>query len=278
MPDNDRVSIDNLTTAPDLSSSDVMPVVHEVSGVKSTFKATLTAIGTFINKILNYSADLQTTNKTVIGAINELHNGGGGGGSSNANIAPDYDSTATYVVGDWCIYNETLYQCNTAITIAEAFDPSHWTAKKIVDAFIDTTDYYGSLLPMSPSDPDFVADRITALESSKQDTLTTTSGTCTRNTTNTRSGNINYSKYGSVVTVGGYFTTKNTWSNTSTAVFELPYKSAVNLNPTAQTEIGGDKNKTTYLNVSNDLFSVRLDNSAEDSQLLRFCFSYITND
>jgi hypothetical protein len=170
MPDNDRVSIDNLTTAPDLSSSDVMPVVHEVSGVKSTFKATLTAIGTFINKILNYSADLQTTNKTVIGAINELHNGGGGGGSSNANIAPDYDSTATYVVGDWCIYNETLYQCNTAITIAEAFDPSHWTAKKIVDAFIDTTDYYGSLLPMSPSDPDKVADRITALESGKADT------------------------------------------------------------------------------------------------------------
>jgi hypothetical protein len=136
----------------------------------------------------------------------------------------------------------------------------------------------GTNIPIEENSQDSIKDYIDSGLSGKQDTLTTTTGTCTRNATNTRSGNINYSKYGRVVTVGGYFTTKNTWSNTPTAVFELPYKSAINLNPTAQTGIGGDNNKTTYLTVSNDLFSVRLDNSVEDSQLLRFCFSYITND
>lgn len=81
MPDSDRVSIDNLTLAPDLSSNDVAPVVHTVNGVKSTYKATMTLLGTFLNKILQYSADLTTTDKTIIGAINEINAGGGGGGA-----------------------------------------------------------------------------------------------------------------------------------------------------------------------------------------------------
>lgn len=81
MPDSDRVSIDNLTLAPDLSSNDVAPVVHTVNGVKSTYKATMTLLGTFFNKILQYSADLTTTDKTIIGAINEINAGGGGGGA-----------------------------------------------------------------------------------------------------------------------------------------------------------------------------------------------------
>ena len=130
MPD-DRVSIDNLTTAPDLGSNDVLPVVHEVSGVKSTFKATLTAIGTFINKILNYSADLQTTNKTVIGAINELHNGGGGGGMSSDVVADTYDDTATYNTGDYCIYNDGLYVCDDD-NVTGAWDSTKWTSIQVM--------------------------------------------------------------------------------------------------------------------------------------------------
>lgn len=81
MPDSDRVSIDSLTLAPDLSSNDVAPVVHTVNGVKSTYKTTMTLLGTFLNKVLQYSADLTTTNKTIIGAINEINAGGGGGGA-----------------------------------------------------------------------------------------------------------------------------------------------------------------------------------------------------
>lgn len=81
MPDSDRVSIDSLTLAPDLSSNDVAPVVHTVNGVKSTYKTTMTLLGTFLNKVLQYSADLTTNSKTIIGAINEINAGGGGGGA-----------------------------------------------------------------------------------------------------------------------------------------------------------------------------------------------------
>lgn len=127
MPDSDRVSIDSLTLAPDLSANDVAPVVHTVNGVKSTYKFTMTLLGTFLNKILQYSADLTTTNKTIIGAINEINAGGGGGGAvilygttapssslgSNGNLYVQYTAgtggasdvvDALYVKldGEWC--------------------------------------------------------------------------------------------------------------------------------------------------------------------------------
>ena len=41
-------------------------------------------------------------------------------------IAPAYDATATYSVGDYVTYNKTLYRCTTAITTAEAFDDTKW--------------------------------------------------------------------------------------------------------------------------------------------------------
>lgn len=88
MPDNenllntqeleDSVSIDNLTQSPDLDGDDVIVMVHENNGVKSTYKAILRSIANFINKLLHYSTDLHTQNDTIIGAINELADGGGG--------------------------------------------------------------------------------------------------------------------------------------------------------------------------------------------------------
>lgn len=71
-------------------------------------------------------ANLQTTATTVVGAINEHH--AVIGYSYDA-----YDDTATYAVGDLCIYNNTLYKCTTAITTAEAWNASHWTATSIAD-------------------------------------------------------------------------------------------------------------------------------------------------
>lgn len=52
---------------------------------------------------------------------------------SNAIGADAYDNTATYAVGDICIYNNTLYECNTVISTAEDFTPAHWTAIAILD-------------------------------------------------------------------------------------------------------------------------------------------------
>lgn len=42
-------------------------------------------------------------------------------------IADKYSDSSTYAVGDYCIYNNTLYICNTTISTAEAFDSTKWT-------------------------------------------------------------------------------------------------------------------------------------------------------
>jgi len=140
-----------------INNDAVFPMSQNSGGTPTTYKASITQLGAEIGEDQTFS-NLQTTDKTLVGAINEVAQGGGGGGSSNANLAPDYDATSTYAVGDWCIYNGTLYQCNTAIPTAEAFDPTHWTAKKVVDAFadiedelydkVDTTDFYATNLPI----------------------------------------------------------------------------------------------------------------------------------
>ena len=43
-------------------------------------------------------------------------------------LAEEYDNTATYNVGDYCIYGGVLYRCSTAIATAEAWTAGHWTA------------------------------------------------------------------------------------------------------------------------------------------------------
>jgi len=42
-------------------------------------------------------------------------------------IAAEYDSTATYALGDYCVYENLLYRCTTAITTAESWTSGHWT-------------------------------------------------------------------------------------------------------------------------------------------------------
>lgn len=49
----------------------------------------------------------------------------------NYNIAPAYDSTSTYNVGDYVIYNDTLYRCKEAISTAEAWNAAHWTQAEL---------------------------------------------------------------------------------------------------------------------------------------------------
>ena len=48
-----------------------------------------------------------------------------------ANLAPTYSSSNTYSVGDYVIYDNVLYVCNTAISTAEAWNSSHWTQTSI---------------------------------------------------------------------------------------------------------------------------------------------------
>lgn len=57
--------------------------------------------------------------------------------AKKSNITDEYDSFTTYAVGDYCIYENTLYVCNTAITTPESFDSTHWTATNIDSEFDD---------------------------------------------------------------------------------------------------------------------------------------------
>lgn len=142
--------ISQLDLAAQINNDAVIPMSQENGGEQTTYKALITAVAAKIGEGTTFS-NLNTNAKNLVGAINEIEAGGGGGGSSNANLAPDYDATSTYAVGDWCIYNGTLYQCNTAIPTAEAFDPTHWTAKKVVDELddkVDTSDFLATNLPI----------------------------------------------------------------------------------------------------------------------------------
>lgn len=53
-------------------------------------------------------------------------------------LAPPYDNTATYSVGDYCTYGENslntsgVYRCTTAITTAEEWNSAHWTAVTVM--------------------------------------------------------------------------------------------------------------------------------------------------
>ena len=96
----------------------------------------------------------------------EPNGGGGGGGTTNYNnlsnkpkinntelsgnksaadlglaaaaaLAPEYSSSSTYAVGDLVLKDGQLYECNTAISTAEAWNSSHWTSKTVADEFSD---------------------------------------------------------------------------------------------------------------------------------------------
>jgi len=44
-----------------------------------------------------------------------------------------YSSNSTYAVGDYCVYNNKLYRCITAITTGEAFNSSKWTETTVMN-------------------------------------------------------------------------------------------------------------------------------------------------
>ena len=53
--------------------------------------------------------------------------------NASGNLAEDYDSTSTYAVDDYAMYQGTLYKCTMAVSTAEDFDSTKWTAVLITD-------------------------------------------------------------------------------------------------------------------------------------------------
>lgn len=70
-----------------------------------------------------------------------------------AALAPEYSSSSTYAVGDLVLKDGQLYECNTTIGTAEAWNSSHWTSKTVADELSSLNGDYTDL-----------DNRVTALE------------------------------------------------------------------------------------------------------------------
>lgn len=88
----DSKAISQLTTAESTSPSDLFETaIPAPSGVQSSTgyvsrKVSATEMGQLLNGTMQYANQLETENKTIIGAINEAAQSGGGGGASYTDI------------------------------------------------------------------------------------------------------------------------------------------------------------------------------------------------
>ena len=81
-------------------------------------------------------ADTSTTPPTIyqcFGASGGVYTWGTAG-NVNVNLAQEYDSTIPYAEGAYCLHGGLLYQANTDIATAEAWNSAHWTQVRAADA------------------------------------------------------------------------------------------------------------------------------------------------
>lgn len=114
----------------------------------------------------------------------------------------EYDSTSTYNVGDYCIYNNMLFKCLVEISTAEEFNSNHWDVTSINEVIKEV-------------------ESSVATNTNKIETITT--GTATMSSTYTQNvENNHYEKVGHIVSVEFTFRAKGTWGNTIEFISGLP--------------------------------------------------------
>ena len=133
------LEIHELTTSEGLSANDVVAEQRDTGGgVWVTRKFTLNALGLFLNKILQYASDLHTTNKTIIGAINEVHDNST---SPALDDLSDVDiDNSTLAAGQTLIYNGTSGKFENGS--ASGGSHSYSTTEQAVGTWIDGTTVY----------------------------------------------------------------------------------------------------------------------------------------
>ena len=82
--------ISELDQALQINNDAVFPISQDNGGTDTTYKVSITQISSEVGEDQTFS-NLQTTNKKLVGAINELYQGGGGGGSSTLAGLNDVD-------------------------------------------------------------------------------------------------------------------------------------------------------------------------------------------
>lgn len=69
--------------------------------------------------------------------------------SNAGQIAPNFDATATYSVGNLVFYERTLYRCTTAITTAGAWDSTKWTGTTVKAELARLETELATIVPVS---------------------------------------------------------------------------------------------------------------------------------
>lgn len=92
----------------------------------STFKMSVSDLGEVILEDIEYTQDLQTVDKTIIGAINENK-------SVIGYSYDEYDATTAYAKDDLCIYNNTLYKALQATTGNLPTNTTYWEQTSIAN-------------------------------------------------------------------------------------------------------------------------------------------------
>ena len=72
-------------------------------------------------------ADIEDLNDNFEDIDEIMHN-------TQISLAPAYDQTSTYDVGDLVMYENLLYKCITAVTVAEAWDSTKWQRAVLSDS------------------------------------------------------------------------------------------------------------------------------------------------
>ena len=125
MPDDYTIS--SLTPVVTINNGDLMELSTEDQTSETGFasvKMTITQLATKLLANIQYATDLETANKTIVGAINSLLD----------NMSIDYsDLTFPVASGACCSHNGLIYQANQDIPTAEAWNSSHWTQIVLTD-------------------------------------------------------------------------------------------------------------------------------------------------
>ena len=118
-----------LPAASSLNDSDLFMISQGSQGSGwASLRTSLLALADKIVSGISFTSALQTTNKTITGAINEAAQSGG----SDA-IADEFDPTQTYTVGEYVMHEGSLYKCTTAVSVAGQWDANDWTETLVMD-------------------------------------------------------------------------------------------------------------------------------------------------
>ena len=140
------VEFKDLTAAEDISTNDILGGQRDLGGgLFASRKFTFGAIGLFLNKVLHYASDLHTTSKTIIGAINEVHDSSTSPALDDLSDV-DIDSN-TLATGQTIIYNGTSGKFENGS--ASGSSHSYSTTEQEVGTWIDGSTIYERTIELS---------------------------------------------------------------------------------------------------------------------------------